>query len=281
MKRTLQDGVTMETNKPRLTIATRLVAGFGIVLIALVALTAIAIGRVETVRARLDDVIDVNGVKQRYAINFRGSVHDRSIAIRDVTLVDPAELPSVIEHIRSLATMYEDNDKPLAAVYAERTDITSQERAIYARVNAARSRSMPLIDQVISLQQAGDAQGARRVLLDQARPALVEWLAAVNALIDYQDQLSQQEAAEARTISTDFKLLMSSLTLIVCVFGVVIVYLLVRHITKALGAEPEEVAAVAESIRAGSHAASARRDHLPGARRRPKRCRDDRADRTR
>jgi methyl-accepting chemotaxis protein len=247
-----------KTKKSRLTIATRLIAGFGIVLIALVALTAIAIGRVETVRARLDDVIDVNGVKQRYAINFRGSVHDRSIAIRDVTLVDPQELPSVIEHIRSLAAMYEDNDKPLAAIYAERTDITSQEREIYARVNAARSRSMPLIDQVISLQQAGDTQGARKVLLDQARSALVEWLAAVNALIDYQDQLSQQEAAEARTISTDFKLLMSSLTLIICAFGAVIVYLLVRHITKALGAEPDEVAAVAESIRAGNLAMSIR-----------------------
>ena len=27
-------------------------------------------------------------LKQRYAINFRGSVHDRAIAIRDAVLVD-------------------------------------------------------------------------------------------------------------------------------------------------------------------------------------------------
>jgi methyl-accepting chemotaxis protein len=242
----------MNLNRQRLTIATRLIAGLGILLATLVALTAIAIGQVETVRARLDDVIDVNGVKERYAINFRGSVHDRSIAIRDVTLVPPEELPSVIEHIRDLAQQYSESATPLAAIYAERTDITPQERDIYARVKAAQVRATPLIDQVIALQQASDVQGARKLLLDQARPALVEWLAGINALIDFQEQLSQQEAAEARKISTDFKLLMSALTVLACVFGGIIVYLLVRHITKALGAEPGEVAEVAESIRAGN-----------------------------
>ncbi|MEA3116735.1 MAG: methyl-accepting chemotaxis protein [Paraburkholderia sp.] len=242
----------MGTGKKQLTIAARLILGFGLVLAALVALTAIAIGQVETVRSRLDDVIDVNGVKERYAINFRGSVHDRSIAIRDVTLVSPQELPSVLDHIQSLAHDYTDSAKPLADIYAERKDITAQERAIYARVNAAQAHSTPLVDQVIALQQAGDVEGARKVLLDQARPALVEWLAGINALIDYQEQLSQQEAAEARKISTDFKLLMSILTALACAGGAVVVYLLVRHITKALGAEPAEVAEVAESIRAGN-----------------------------
>jgi methyl-accepting chemotaxis protein len=234
------------------TVAARLVAGFGIVLAALIALTAIAIGRVETVRARLDDVIDVNGVKERYAINFRGSVHDRSIAIRDVTLVSAEELPAVIDHIQELARQYEESAKPLAAIYAERTDITSEERGIYSRVNAAQVRATPLIAQVIALQRSADAQGARKVLLDEARPAFVEWLAAINALIDYQEQLSRQEAAEARTISTDFKMLMSALTLVACALSAVIVYLIVRHITKALGAEPAEVAEVADSIRAGN-----------------------------
>src|SRR6202158_2742043 len=89
----------MDTGKTTWSIRARLIIGFGVVLIALVALTVIAISRVEMVRARLDDIIDVNGVKERYAINFRGSVHDRSIAVRDVTLVSSAELPSVIDHI--------------------------------------------------------------------------------------------------------------------------------------------------------------------------------------
>jgi methyl-accepting chemotaxis protein len=242
----------MNTNKKTLSIRARLIAGFGVVLIALVALTVIAISRVEMVRARLDDIIDVNGVKERYAINFRGSVHDRSIAVRDVTLVSAAELPSVIDHIHTLASQYEESAGPLAQIYAERTDITAEERAIYARVSAARQQSLPLIQQVISLQQGGDLEGARRILLDDARPALVEWLAGINALIDYQEHLSRQESAEARKISTDFFWLMTVLTLLACGVGIAVVYATVRHITQALGAEPGEVVELAESIRAGN-----------------------------
>jgi methyl-accepting chemotaxis protein len=242
----------MGTIKKQITITARLILGFGLILAALVALTAIAIGRVEMVRARLDDVIDVNGVKERYAINLRGSVHERSISIRDVTLVPPQELPSVIDHIQHLAGDYVESAKPLADIYARRTDITAQERTIDASVNADQARSTPLIAQVIALQQGGDADGARKVLLDQARPALIEWLADINALIDYQEHLSQQEAAEARKISTDFRFLMILLTVGACAVGTAVLYLLVRHITKALGAEPAEVAEVAESIRAGN-----------------------------
>jgi len=242
----------MKTDKKTFSIRARLIMGFGVVLIALVALTVIAISRVEMVRARLDDIIDVNGVKERYAINFRGSVHDRSIAVRDVTLVSSAELPSVIDHVHALATQYDESARPLAKIYAERTDITPQERAIYARVNAAQQQSMPLIQQLISLQQAGDVAGARKTLLDNARPALVEWLAGINALIDFQEHLNQQEAAEARQISTDFRLLMIVLTLIACGVGVAIVYALVGNITQALGAEPGDVVELAESIRAGN-----------------------------
>jgi methyl-accepting chemotaxis protein len=241
----------MNTNRKTLTIRSRLIAGFGVVLIALVALTVIAITRVEMVRARLDDIIDVNGVKERYAINFRGSVHDRSIAVRDVTLVSAAELPSVIDHIHALASQYEESAGPLAKIYAERTDITAEERAIYARINAARQQSLPLIQQVISLQQAGDVEGARKILLDDARPALVEWLAGINALIDYQEQLNRQESAEARKISTDFRWLMIVLTLLACGVGIAVVYATVRNITQALGAEPGDVVDLAESIRAG------------------------------
>jgi len=50
-------------------------------------LTAIGINRVANINGSLSTIGDLNSVKQRYAINFRGSVHDRAIALRDVTLV--------------------------------------------------------------------------------------------------------------------------------------------------------------------------------------------------
>src|ERR1700738_3170833 len=65
----------------------RLIVGFGIILTMLVGLAAFSIIEVSAVSASLSTINNVNSVKQRYAINFRGSVHDRAIKLRDVTLV--------------------------------------------------------------------------------------------------------------------------------------------------------------------------------------------------
>ncbi|CAB3806180.1 hypothetical protein LMG28614_06322 [Paraburkholderia ultramafica] len=234
-----------------LRVQTQLIAGFGVVLFALVALAVIAITRVESVRQRLDQIIDVNGVKERYAINFRGSVHDRAIAVRDVTLVSHDELPAVVAHIRKLAADYDDAAKPLAAIYAQRADIAPAERAIYSRVNDASNKAAPLIDEVIARQAAGDTEGARALLLQQARPALVEWLASINELIDFQEALDRQGGAQARQISTDFRLMMIALTALACVVGSGVAMLVVRNIGRSLGADPRELITFADTIRRG------------------------------
>jgi methyl-accepting chemotaxis protein len=44
-------------------------------------LTVLAENRVSTIRGSLATINEVNSVKQRYSINFRGSVHDRAIAL--------------------------------------------------------------------------------------------------------------------------------------------------------------------------------------------------------
>jgi methyl-accepting chemotaxis protein len=233
------------------TVRRRLIAGFGTVLVAMIALAAIAIYQVRHVRMKLDDIIDVNGVKERYAINFRGSVHDRSIALRDVTLVTPDELPAVIDHINSLEADYARSAQPMDAIFAKGADITPDEQRIYARINAARERTLPLVSRIIKLQTDADTDGARKLLLSDARPAFVEWLASINQMIDYQEARSEQEGAQAREISAEFRVLMASLTALACLFGIGVAFVVVRNITRTLGADPHEMIAFAESIEAG------------------------------
>jgi methyl-accepting chemotaxis protein len=233
------------------TVRGRLIAGFGSVLVAVIALAAIAIFQVENVRMRLDDIIDVNGVKERYAINFRGSVHDRSIAVRDVTLVPADELPKVIDHINSLEADYERSARPFSQIFEQATDVTPEERQIYGRITAARERTIPLISRIIELQKSGDTDGARKLLLADARPAFVDWLAAINTMIDYEESLSQDEGERAREISKQFRLLMATLTALACLFSAGVASLVVRNITRSLGADPRDMIAFAESIEAG------------------------------
>ena len=73
----------------------------------MVGLSPISIRKVGQISAKLSEVNDINSVKQRYAINFRGRVHDRAISLRDVSLVTGAgELEEAIAEIETLTDAY-------------------------------------------------------------------------------------------------------------------------------------------------------------------------------
>src|SRR3954470_17299302 len=102
-----------------LTIGKRLAIGFGTVLVLMAVLAGLAIQRVGQIDDILTRVNDVNSVKQRYAINFRGSVHDRAIALRDVVLAGAADAAKPhVELIRKLDDKYQQSAGPLDALFA-------------------------------------------------------------------------------------------------------------------------------------------------------------------
>ena len=86
----------------RASVQARLLVGFGAVIIMMIVITVVGINSVNTIDKSMSVITDMNSVKQRYAINFRGSVHDRAIAIRDVVLVrDNYELQKTLKDINN------------------------------------------------------------------------------------------------------------------------------------------------------------------------------------
>ena len=190
-------------------IRTRLTLGFIVVLALMVSLSIVGVIQVNKIESSLTAINDVNSVKQRYAINFRGSVHDRAISVRDATLVSsPAEFAAVLSEIERLQLFYADSAVLLDRMFAERADTTQEERTILASIKATEARTLPLMKEVIASQQAGDADKARRVLMEQARPAFIEWLARINQFIDLQEKKNQTVATGAREIAKSFEWLM-------------------------------------------------------------------------
>lgn len=64
-----------QPHRAAMKIRTRLGVAFLTVIMLTVVLSLISIQRVRSISANLAEVNDINSVKQRYAINFRGSVH--------------------------------------------------------------------------------------------------------------------------------------------------------------------------------------------------------------
>jgi methyl-accepting chemotaxis protein len=192
-------------------ISTRVAVGFATILVLMISLTVISIYQVNSVNTHLSVINDFNSVKQRYAINFRGSVHDRAIRVRDMTLVDASEQAKVLDDISRLERFYSESETELDKMFATRSDMTGEERGINAEIKAAQARAMPALKLVVEQEKQGDLKAAHVTLMGEARPAFVAWLAAINKFIDLEEMKNKEVAASVSGVTQSFQLQMEVL----------------------------------------------------------------------
>ncbi|WP_132550826.1 HAMP domain-containing methyl-accepting chemotaxis protein [Rhizobium azibense] len=219
----------------RFGIGTRLGIGFGFLLLLMLALTQYSVTEVNFINSDLGQVNDVNSVKQRFAINFRGSVHDRAIAIRDVTLVEAtADRQAAVELIAKLAEAYAVNEKKMAQMVSSPAGASAEERTILAEIADIQSKTNPLVVQIINLQVKGDGAQAKKILLEQARPLFVAWLGAINKFIDYQEALNQKVGDDVRQSVNGFQTLAFGSLAVAMLLAIVAAFVASRSITRPI-----------------------------------------------
>jgi methyl-accepting chemotaxis protein len=230
-------------------VATKLWFGFIAILVLMALLIMIGVNKVNSINSNLTEISDVNSVKQRYAINFRGSVHDRAISLRDVTLVqDEAVLSTVLSDIDRLSQNYVDSAKSLDEMFASGTEVSDDERAILASIKETEAKTLPLIKEVISRKQVGDEEGAKLILMSEARPLFVEWLARINQLIDLEESKNKEVTVEVRSSAKNFQQTMFLLFAVALLIGITFATLITRNITRRIAVATD----VAENIKNGN-----------------------------
>ena len=125
-------------------VRTRLQIAFALILGVLVVVTVVAIAKVRSIDEALRANSEQHTLIQRHAINFRGSAHDRSIAIRDVVLADgAAERAKERAAIDTLARFYEESAAPLERMIAGASDAAELSRLYGAIRDIEREDDIP------------------------------------------------------------------------------------------------------------------------------------------
>ena len=245
-----------------LKIGARLGAGFGVLLLALVTLTTVSIVQVRSMEHALHDINDVNSVLQRHAINYRGSVHDRAIAIRDVVILeDAASRNQQIRLIEDLAATYADNHAAMAGKVVE-FDASAEQLRILGAIDEIEARTNPLVAQIIALRREGDTQQALSLLTGQASPLFSEWLAAINRFIDHQEDLNQTIGDQLTQSVSGFQTLMLASLGLALIVAAGIGILVTRSVTVPLNALRKAMMQLSEGDTGIIIPASDRQDEL-------------------
>ncbi|UJR55768.1 methyl-accepting chemotaxis protein [Dickeya zeae] len=237
--------------KNTMTVKRQIVVGFIIPILVSVVLGISGLITIRHISNILTEVNDENSVKQFYAVNLRGSVHDRSIAVRDLLIADKQELSVIINNINKLADIYQQSDVKLDAMLNQLA-ISGHEKNLYQNIQNSNNKTSAIIARLIALQNAGNSDAARTLLLSEGRGAFVQWLADVNAFINYEAEQNNQLTHTARETARYFSVAMPIVLIVAILLGALAMFATRRRIFQALGAEPAVLLTMTRAIASGN-----------------------------
>lgn len=236
-----------------LSLKTQLFLGFGLILSFIIIVAVVGYNKINFVEKTLSVISDVNAVKQRYAINFRGSVHDRAIAVRDVVILnDTQEIEKTLRLIQSLEGFYKDSAIKMDEIFKNPEMVDTKDREVLARIKEVESRTMPLIYEILNKKAQGDLEGANVLLVNKARDAFVEWLDIINVFIDHQEAKNQTLTDVAVNEIESYLDITLWLSIISIVVAIVVALYITRLIISSLGGEPKDAVRAVLSIANGN-----------------------------
>ncbi len=232
-----------------LKVSTKLYLSFAIVIFLMIIISVIGINRVDFIDKSLSTMTDVNSLKQRYGINFRGSVHDRAIAIRDVILTNENdELKTFLNDIARLEKFYNESDAPLKQIGS----VTKEELDMIKDIDYINETTVPLYKKAILLKQEGKYDEAHELLMHEIAGKFTQWLAAINKFIDYQENANKELTDVIKAEASGFKYIMIVLTLIAIVIASTIGFLIQSGIKRQIGGEPKDVNNIISEVARGN-----------------------------
>jgi methyl-accepting chemotaxis protein len=225
----------------------RLAAGFGIVLVLMLALTGVAISRMAFIRASLDNIVEQDATKLRLVNSMRDLVRYQSVTVRDVVMQeDFAFKKKELLLAKQSKDTYQKAADQLSRLY---TDAPGQ--AVMAGIAARDAKVRQAIDRAVELSLSGASAEAADLIREQVRPAQIELIGALEALLEQVERGSRESAAQAGQTYHNAVLLMAIVGGLAVLIGISAAWLITRSLLAQLGGEPAYAAQIADRIAAG------------------------------
>lgn len=225
-------------------IGTRLGAGFGMLVLLLLAMGLFGVSRLANLNTQMRDVIDDKYPKTEIANDIIDNVNLIARSSRTVLLLtDKDNIATEFDRIGKSKTKI--NELMVALNNMVGADAGGQ--AMLGKITAAGSAYDASLNQVLRQIKDGDLAAATNTLLETARPLQNTYMTAVFTLISHQKQLMKQAGAEVEKQFRQAQMLILGLSTIAIVLAAAIAWLVTRSITTPLN----RAVRLAENVAAG------------------------------
>ena len=228
-----------------LRISTRLVAGFALLGVMIIAMVAVVLLQVSGMTASASEMANLRIPRMVVGGAIKEDVQTIASSVRNMILMsDSMRIMAEGEQIKKLQTRIDGRYGELEKLLAN----DSAALAALQTVQAARKVFEPLQRETAELAGGGQIFEAKDILIDKMHPAQLQYFAAMDALLlQQQQQLTEATAANERAATAVRGMLLAT-TLVVLAVGAVLAWWIIRSISVPL----RQAVKVARSVAAGN-----------------------------
>ena len=231
-------------------IATRLGAGFGLLILLFILCTGVAFKALSDARAGMENTISVKMKKYKIILDMRGGLRDMAIAVRNLALFsDPVIQKQEQDRITAQQALYVKNRLALAGMM--KIESTPAGRETFRKMEGLEREAMLTYEKAAQLGLQHNVQEAADYLLKVNRPAHRNLLAALNEMTVLQMKSSESAVAENARAVSRAQVILGIIALVSVLVSVVTGVMIVRVLMRQLGGEPAQAQALAAAIAAG------------------------------
>lgn len=238
-------------NVSSLTVRARLILAFGAVVALLLLIAGLAWRALQTEAEAFEGYVTGIDARMRVANAVRLAVDERAIAARNLVLVtQPQDLDVERARVEKAHATASEQLGRLQHM-AEAADVSAKAKALIADIVRVEQKYAPVALGIVKLALEQKRDEAVLRMNEQCRPLLAELVQASSAYSDYTAQRAEEliEQAQARVSSqrNGFLAVVTCALVLAAVSGA----LIVRSLSRALGAEPAELSAAATKVADG------------------------------
>jgi methyl-accepting chemotaxis protein len=233
-------------------VSTWLALSFGTIVLLSVLTGVLALRQLAKIETNMELVVTVDAEKIRLNSQMMEATHLVGHALRAVLLLeDKAAVDAELARLAQGRAAY---DQAWAALQKMAPSPGAQD--VRARIQQQASQALGMVDQVLALVAGGDRPQAIALASSQVSLAELKWRSAIEEHTALQRESSKQEFAASQRDDRTARAVVAGLSVLNLVVALVLATFITRSLSRALGAEPGQAAAVARQVAGGDLSAA-------------------------